>query len=169
MQQIGFIGLGIMGKPMASNLVKAGYSVKVYDHKSAPIHALVELGAVAGESLGDTAAFADVIITMLPNSPHVKEAVLGKDGILEAAKPGTVLDAKMPLVLDRNFNPGFKINLHIKDIGNVLDTSHEIGAPLPLTSAVMEMMQAMKVAGSGDEDHCSLVKYYENLAKVEVK
>jgi 2-hydroxy-3-oxopropionate reductase len=81
----------------------------------------------------------------------------------------TVLDAKAPLVLDRKFNPGFRINLHIKDLANVLETSHEIGVSLPLTAAVMEMMQALKVDGMGDLDHGSLVRYYEKLAHVEVK
>jgi 2-hydroxy-3-oxopropionate reductase len=81
----------------------------------------------------------------------------------------TVLDAKTPLVLDRKFDPGFRINLHIKDLGNVLETSHEIGVPLPLTAAVMEMMQAMKVDGLGDLDHGALVRHYEKLAQIEVK
>ena len=78
-------------------------------------------------------------------------------------------DAKAPLVLDRRFNPGFRIALHIKDLGNVLETSHEIGVPLPLTAAVMEIMQAMKVDGMGELDHGALVRHYENLARVEVK
>ncbi len=81
----------------------------------------------------------------------------------------TVLDAKAPLVMDRKFNPGFRINLHIKDLSNALDTSHEIGVPLPLTSAVMEILQALKVDGLGENDHGSIVRYYEKLAKVEVR
>lgn len=81
----------------------------------------------------------------------------------------TVLDAKAPLVMDRNFDPGFRINLHIKDLSNVLETSHEVGEPLPLTAAVMEMMQALKMDGMGDCDHGSLIRYYEKMAKVEVK
>jgi len=72
-------------------------------------------------------------------------------------------------MMDRKFNPGFRINLHIKDLNNVLETSHELGVPLPMTAAVMEMMQALKVDGMGDGDHCSLVKYYEKMAKTEVK
>ena len=68
--------------------------------------------------------------------------------------------------MERKFNPGFRINLHIKDLGNVLETSHEIGVPLPLTAAVME---ALKVEGLGDHDHGALVRYYEKLANVEVK
>jgi 2-hydroxy-3-oxopropionate reductase len=81
----------------------------------------------------------------------------------------TVLDAKAPLVMDRKFAPGFRINLHIKDLANVLDTSHELGVALPLTAAVMEMMQALKTDGLGEADHCSLVQYYEKMAKVEVR
>jgi 2-hydroxy-3-oxopropionate reductase len=81
----------------------------------------------------------------------------------------TVLDAKAPLVMDRKFSPGFRINLHIKDLANALETSHEIGVPLPLTAAVMEMLQALKIAGMGEWDHCSLVRYYENMAGVEVR
>jgi len=74
----------------------------------------------------------------------------------------------VPLVLDRKFQPGFRINLHIKDLANALETSHELGVPLPLTASVMEMMQALKVDGQGGEDHCSLVRYYEKMAQVEV-
>ena len=81
----------------------------------------------------------------------------------------TVLDAKAPLVMDRKFKPGFRINLHIKDLDNALDTSHELGVPLPLTASVLEMMQALKVDDLGEADHGALVRFYENLAKVEVK
>ena len=80
----------------------------------------------------------------------------------------TVLDAKSNMVMDRNFKPGFRIDLHIKDLWNVLDTAHGVGAPLPLTAAVMEMMQAIKLDGCGTEDHSSLVKYYEKLANAQV-
>ena len=93
--------------------------------------------------------------------------------VYEAIRGGlagsTVLDAKAPLVMDRKFDPGFRINLHIKDLSNVLETSHEIGVPLPLTASVMEMMQAIKVDGMGELDHGGLVQYYEKLAHVEVK
>jgi 2-hydroxy-3-oxopropionate reductase len=81
----------------------------------------------------------------------------------------TVLDAKAPLVLDRKFAPGFRVNLHIKDLANVLETSHQLGVPLPLTASVMEMMQAIKADGQGDLDHGSLVRYYEKMAQVEVR
>ncbi|WP_028535133.1 2-hydroxy-3-oxopropionate reductase [Paludibacterium yongneupense] len=293
MQKIGFIGLGIMGKPMSKNLLKAGYPLVVLDRNPNSVAELAALGAEVGATPADVAARCDVIITMLPNSPQVKEVVLGEHGLLEGARAGTVLvdmssiaplvsrelaaalaqkgvemldapvsggepkaidgslsvmvggksdvfeacfpvmkamagsvvragdigagnitklanqvivalniaamsealvlaskagvepelvfeairgglagstvlNAKAPLVMDRKFDPGFRINLHIKDLGNALDTAHEIGAPLPLTAAVMEMMQALKVDDLGEADHCALIRYYEKLAKTEV-
>ncbi len=294
MKKIGFIGLGIMGKPMAKNLLKAGYSLTVYDIIPEKIDDVVEAGAKAGSSSKEVAEKSEAIITMLPNSPDVKEAVLGKNGVLEGAKPGTilidmssiaplaskevaekakekgvtvldapvsggepkaiegtlaimvggpqetfdevedilsvmgasvtrvgeigsgnmtklanqiivalniaamseamvlaakagvnaekvfqairgglagsaVLDAKMPLVLKGNFKPGFRIELHIKDLANALDTAHEVGVPVPLSGAVMEVMQALKVDGKGADDHGGIIQFYEKLAKVEVR
>jgi 2-hydroxy-3-oxopropionate reductase len=290
----GFIGLGIMGKPMAKNLLKAGYRLVVFDTNDAPMKELAAAGAETASSSKEVAERCDVIVTMLPNSPHVRAVVSGPKGIIEGAGPGktvidmssiaplasreiasvlaekgvemldapvsggepkaidgtlsvmvggkkdvfercypvmksmaasvvrvgdtgagnvaklanqivvalniaamsealvfaakagvqpdlvyqairgglagsTVLDAKAPLVMDRKFSPGFRINLHIKDLGNVLETSREIGVPLPLTATVMEMMQALKVDGLGDADHCSLVRHYEKMAHIEVK
>ena len=78
MQKIGFIGLGIMGKPMAKNLLKAGYKLVVYDINKQPVKELVEAGAEEGLSSKDVAERTDIIITMLPNSPHVKEVILGR-------------------------------------------------------------------------------------------
>lgn len=291
--KIGFIGLGIMGRPMAKNLIKAGYSLVVYD-KFAPADDLVALGAAAGKSGRDVAAQSDVIVTMLPNSPHVREAVLGADGIAEGARPGTILvdmssiapavsqelcealaakqvvlldapvsggepkaidgtlaimvggdaaafatvkpvlekmgssvvhvggigagnvtklanqivvalniaavseafvlatkagvspqavfdaikgglagstvmNAKVPMILDGNFKPGFRIELHIKDLQNALDTAHALGVPVPLTANVMETLQALKVDGFDKNDHSAIVRHYEKLAKVEVR
>lgn len=294
MKKIGFIGLGIMGKPMSKNLLKAGYELTVMDRNTAVLEEVQAAGAKVADTPKAVAEQVDVVITMLPNSPHVKEVVLGENGVIEGAKKGTVLidmssispivsreifaeldkkgvemldapvsggepkaidgtlsvmvggkkevfdacfdimkamagsvvftgdvgagnitklanqvivalniaamseafvlaskagvepelvyqairgglagstvlDAKAPMVLDRNFNPGFRINLHIKDLGNALDTAHELGAPLPLTAAVMEMMQALRVDDLGNADHSALVQYYEKLAKIEVK
>ncbi|MCY9670150.1 2-hydroxy-3-oxopropionate reductase [Paenibacillus alginolyticus] len=290
--KVGFIGLGIMGKPMSRNLLKAGYELVVLDTSKSGSE-LAAAGAKTASTPKALAEEVDVIITMLPNSPQVNEVVLGPNGVIEGAKTGTividmssiapltsqeiarklaekgiemldapvsggepkaiegtlsvmvggkkevfdqcydvlkamaasvirtgdigagnvtklanqivvainiaamseafvlaskvgvqpelvyqairgglagstVLDAKAPLVMDRNFDPGFRINLHIKDLSNVLETSHEVGVPLPLTAAVMEMMQALKVDGMGDCDHGSLIRYYEKMAKVEV-
>jgi 2-hydroxy-3-oxopropionate reductase len=277
MSTIGFIGLGIMGLPMSKNLLKAGHKLVVCDINKAAVEELKSAGAEVGTSAKDVASKANIIITMLPNSPQVKAVVLGKDGVIEGAHKGalvvdmssiaplvsrevaetlaekgirmldapvsggqpkaidgtlsimvggaqadfdemlpifksmgssavltgaigagnvtklanqiivavniagvseairgglagsTVLDAKAPLMLDRKFNPGFRINLHIKDMANVLETSHSVGVPLPLSAAVMEIMQALKVDGMGDCDHGAIVRFYEKLAQIEVK
>ncbi|MGN6369501.1 MAG: 2-hydroxy-3-oxopropionate reductase [Phycisphaerae bacterium] len=291
--KIGFIGLGIMGKPMARNLLKANHAVVVLSTNKAAAE-LVTVGATSAGTPREVAAQSEMVITMLPNSPQVKDVLLGKDGVIEGARPGTVvvdmssiaplvaqecakklaekqiemldapvsggepkaiegtlavmvggkqeifdkafpvlkamaasvvrtgdigagnvtklanqvivalniaamseayvlaakagvnpelvfnaikgglagstvLNAKSPLIFDRNFKPGFRIKLHVKDLQNILDTSHEIGVPLPLTAAVMEMMQALKVDGEGESDHAALVKFYEKLSHVEVK
>ena len=252
--KVGFIGLGIMGKPMSKNLLKAGYSLVVSDRNPEAIADVIAAGAETATTPKAIAEQCEVIITMLPNSPHVKEVALGENGIIEGAKPGTVvidmssiaplasreisealkakgidmldapvsgdigagnvtklanqvivalniaamsealtlatkagvnpdlvyqairgglagstvLDAKAPMVMDRNFKPGFRIDLHIKDLANALDTSHGVGAQLPLTAAVMEMMQALRADGLGTADHSALACYYEKLAKVEV-
>ena len=89
--KIGFVGLGIMGKPMAKNLLKAGYELVVYDIVAAPLEEVVKAGAKAASSPKDVAAQGDVIVTMLPNSPHVKEAVLGKNGVIEGARKGSIV------------------------------------------------------------------------------
>ncbi|GAB6152533.1 2-hydroxy-3-oxopropionate reductase [Desulfosporosinus burensis] len=293
MSKIGFIGLGIMGKPMSRNLLKAGYEVVVYNRSSKAIQELVEAGAKAGTSPKDVAEQCEIIITMLPNSPQVREVILEPNGVLEGIHPGsividmssiapivsreiaevlagksvrfldapvsggepkaiegtlsimvggmladfeecypifqamgssallcgdvgagnvtklanqiivavniaavsealvlatkagvnpeavykairgglagsTVLDAKAPLMIERRFDPGFRIGLHIKDLNNVLETGHEIGSPLPLTASVMEMMQVLKAQGLEQADHGALVQYYEKLAQSEV-
>lgn len=291
--KIGFIGLGIMGKPMSKNLLKAGYQLVVLDYNQEATQELVKAGATGADTPKSVAEQSDIIITMLPNSPQVKQVVLGENGIIEGARAGsividmssiaplasreisqalaekqvamldapvsggepkaidatlsvmvggdkavfekcyelmktmagsvvhtgdigagnvtklanqvivalniaamsealvlatkagvdpdlvfqairgglagsTVLEAKAPMVMDRNFKPGFRIDLHIKDLANALDTSHSVGAQLPLTSLVMEMMQALKADGHGQSDHCAIARYYESLAKVEV-
>jgi 2-hydroxy-3-oxopropionate reductase len=293
-KNIGFIGLGIMGKPMAKNLLKAGYNLLVYDVNPAPVAELVQAGAKAASGSAAVAAASEAVITMLPNSPDVKAAVLGAGGVLEGAKPGlividmssiaplaaqevaaacqakgvkmidapvsggepkaidgslsimvggdkavfdcaadllkamgksvvhvgavgagnttklanqiivglniiamsealvlaakagvdpkavyqairgglagsTVLDAKAPLVFDRKFNPGFRIELHLKDLLNALQTAHETGTPTPFTAMAAEVMSAMKTAGKGGLDHGGLVQYFEGLAGAEVR
>jgi 2-hydroxy-3-oxopropionate reductase len=87
---IGFIGLGIMGKPMASNLIKAGYPLVVHNRSRATVDALVSEGAKAGTSPKDVASRSDVVITMLPDSPDVEEVVLGTDGIAAGIKAGAI-------------------------------------------------------------------------------
>jgi len=291
--KVGFIGLGIMGRPMAKNLIKAGYSLVVYD-KVAPLDDVVAMGAEAGTSSKDVASKSDIVITMLPNSPHVRAAVMGEDGVLDGAKPGTILidtssiapaasqeicaaakekgvvmldapvsggepkaidgslafmvggdaeafekvkailevmggsvvlvgdigagnvtklanqiivalniaavseaftlstkagvspvavfdaikgglagstvmNAKIPMILDGNFKPGFRIELHIKDLQNALDTAHELNVSVPLSAGAMEILQALKMDGEGASDHSAIARYYEKLAKVEIR
>ena len=90
-QKIGFVGLGIMGIPMCRNLVKAGYELTVYDIRTEAVREAEAFGAKAAVNPGDAAKGNPVVITMLPNSPHVKTAVLGENGILEGTEPGAIL------------------------------------------------------------------------------
>lgn len=292
--KVGFIGLGIMGKPMAKNLVKAGYELVVFDFNKDSVEELVSCGAAAAANGKEVAAQAEVVITMVPNSPHVRAAVLGENGVAEGAKPGTVvidmssidpteskaigaelekfgidmldapvsggepkaidgtlsvmvggkkelfdkyydmlmvmagsvvyvgglgsgnvaklanqivvavniaavsealtfakkagtdpelvyqairgglagstvMDAKAPMMLGRNFKPGFRIELHIKDLNNALNAAHAISSPVPLTGQLMEIMQGLKADGFEKEDHSSIVKYYEKIANTTVE
>jgi hypothetical protein len=89
--KIGFIGLGIMGKPMAKNLLKAGHEVVCFDIVRECVESVVAAGGKAAPSAKAVAEQCTTIITMLPNSPHVKEAVMGPGGVLEGAKAGTIL------------------------------------------------------------------------------
>ena len=90
-QVIGFIGLGIMGRPMARNLLKAGYSLVVHSRSRGPVDEIVKAGATAAASSKDVAAQCDVLITMLPNSPEVEQVVLGAGGVIEGARRGMIL------------------------------------------------------------------------------
>ncbi|MBA7698118.1 2-hydroxy-3-oxopropionate reductase [subsurface metagenome] len=266
----------------------------VYDINKEPVKEVVSAGAMEGNSPRHIGENSDVIITMLPNTPQVKEVITGKNGILEGAKTGsiivdmssiapmaaikiyeiasakgvdmldapvsggepkaidgtlsimvggkqevldkvknilmtmgasailiggigsgniaklanqimvalhlaamseamvfaekagvdaekvfhairgglagsTVLDAKLPLILERNFKPGGPIKMHTKDLLNVRDTAFEIDAPIPLTTQVLEMMKALKVDGKQGDDHGGIIQYWEKLAQVEVR
>ncbi|WP_326521340.1 2-hydroxy-3-oxopropionate reductase [Faecalispora anaeroviscerum] len=286
--KIGFIGLGIMGKPMVKNLLKAGHEILAFDIIQSNVEDVVAAGAKAAHSPAEVARECGLIITMLPNSPHVKTVVMGENGVLEGAKEGTILidmssiapqasqeiekacaekgvkmldapvsggepkavdgslsimvggdkelfesvkqilltmgssavfcgkigagnttklanqvivaaniaalsealmlakksgvdpnlvfdaikgglagstvmNAKAPMMLSGNYKPGFKIDLHIKDLNNAIETGHNVGSPLPLTMAVMEMMVNLRADGLGQEDHSAISKYYEKL------
>ena len=89
--KIGFIGLGIMGKPMSKNLLKAGHELVVCDVVKAAVDEVTAAGAEAAATPKDVAKQVEIVITMLPNSPHVKQVVLGENGIIEGAKPGSVV------------------------------------------------------------------------------
>lgn len=292
--KIGFIGVGIMGKPMAKNLIDVGYELVVHDINRDAVNEMVDYGAKAANSPKEVAKRTEIIITMLPNSPQVKEVALGDEGLIEGVKEGhiyidmssieplvaqevakkleekgancldapvsggqpgaiegtlaimvggpeevfeqcreilgvmgknvvrvgdigsgqttklvnqivvainiaamsealilgkkagvdphniykairgglagsNVMDAKAPLVMNREFEPGFKIDLHIKDLANVLRTSHQLNVPLPLTSLVMEMMQALRLDDHGGLDHGALALFYEKMANIKIE
>lgn len=90
-KKIGFIGMGVMGKPMAKNLVKNGYSLVVFDVKPEPVAELVALGQESAESPAEVAKRSDIIITMLPNTPHVISVISGPNGVLEGVTPGKII------------------------------------------------------------------------------
>jgi 2-hydroxy-3-oxopropionate reductase len=294
MKKAGFIGLGIMGKPMAINLVKAGIPLMVLDLNKEAVRELVDLGAVAANSPKDIGENCDVIFTILPNGKIVENVVLGTNGIVEGIKSGTViidmssvspvetevlnkklieiecfildapvsggepkaitgelafmvggeqeafdkvvpyfdimgssallvgksgcgstvklanqiivnlniaamseglvlaakagvdpeklfhaikgglagsavLNAKVPLIVERNFVAGGRIDINMKDMTNVMATAHALDVPLPLSSNLLEIMHALNADGKGTDDHGGIVQYFEKLAGVEVK
>ena len=149
---------------------------KYYDIMKAMAGSVVRTGEIGA---GNATKLANQIIVAI-NIAAVSEALtlaakvgVSPELVYQAIRGGlagsTVLDAKAPMIMERNFKPGIRINLHIKDLKNVLDTSHEVGVSLPLTAGVMEIMQALKADGHEAEDHSSIVKYYEKLANIEVK
>jgi 2-hydroxy-3-oxopropionate reductase len=293
MVKIGFIGLGVMGKPMAKNLLKAGHQLVVYDIVKEKVDDLVQAGAEPAENCRDAAGRGDIIILMLPDSPEVEAVMLGEEGVLEGARPDSViidmssisplvdialekkateknlkmldapvsggepgavagtlaimvggdastfeevkgilqimgksvvrvgeigagqftklanqilvavhlqamsealvfakkagldvqkvydavkgglagsnvLDAKVPLVLKRNYKPGFRIKLHIKDLKNALIAGRELGIPLPATALAQAFFEACDAAGRGNLDHGALITVTEELAKAQV-
>ena len=288
-QVIGFIGLGIMGRPMARNLLKAGYSLVVHSRSRGAVDEIVGAGAKAGTSARDVAAQSDLLITMLPNSPDVELVALGRDGIIEGARPGLIfvdmstispivsqtvgqalaaksvkmldapvsggergaidgalsimvggeksvfdavlpifqamgktithlgplgfggftklanqiivavnltalaealtlakkagldreltltalagglagskcLDQKKPNYLAGTYTPGFKIDLHFKDLGLIMESARALGVPLPATAVVQELFNALRVKGRGGLDHSGVITLLEDLA-----
>ena len=88
---IGFIGLGVMGRPMTKNLIKAGYKLAVYDISPAAVKEVTAAGATSRSSAKEVAKESDIVITMLPDGPEVEQAILGHGGVLEGARPGTAI------------------------------------------------------------------------------
>lgn len=295
MDKIGFIGLGIMGRPMAKNLIKAGYAVVVCDVNQQAVEELRACGAESAATPAETAEKAGTfIVTMLPNSPQVREVTAGENGLLkgiragqivvdmssispiasreldallrekgaemldapvsggqEKAEQGTLaimvggsaaafekarpilekmgatvtlvgesgagqitklvnqmivginisavaegmafakkagveprrvfeairkglagsqcLEDKAPRMFEGRYDPGFRINLHIKDLWNVLETSRAVSCSVPLSGQVIEMMIALANEGHETKDHGSLGLYYEKLNNVTLK
>ncbi|HJD21175.1 MAG TPA: 2-hydroxy-3-oxopropionate reductase [Candidatus Gemmiger faecigallinarum] len=290
--KIGLIGLGIMGKPMAKNLLKAGYQLAVNDRNEASVAEVVAAGAAAATQ-AEIGGTCDVVLTMLPNSPQVREVMLGEDGVAAHMRPGsvfidmssinpvaskeiaavleakgidmldapvsggepkavdgtlsfmvggkqevfdkfkdllgamgasvvrcgevgagnttklanqiivacniqalaealtlaqkagvdpqlvfeairgglagsTVMNAKAPMMIAGDEKPGFKIDLHIKDLNNALDCAHAVGAPVPMTAGVQEVLQWLHSQGEGQHDHSCIAHYYEKLADIQI-
>jgi 2-hydroxy-3-oxopropionate reductase len=128
---------------------------------------------------GNTTKLANQIIVAL-NIAAVSEAftLAAKAGVdpelvFQAIKGGlagsTVMNAKAPMILNGSFDPGFRIDLHIKDLNNALETGHAIGAPLPLTANVMEMLQVLRSDGHGSDDHSAIALYYEKLSDTSLR
>ncbi len=293
-ERIGVIGLGIMGKPMARNLMAAGHEVTVYDLFPEPVEELVTDGANLGTSPADVASKSDVTVVMVQNSPQSMTVALGENGIIEAADKGqlvvdmssiaplvsqqigkeladagidfldapvsggepgavagtlaimvggtqaafdraapifdatgasavlcgevgaggftklanqicvaaninalaealvltskaglnpetvfnaikgglagsNVMNAKAPMMFERNFQAGFRIELHLKDINNAMDTAQQMGVPLQMSAQLQQVLQALYNEGNGTDDHAGILKYVEAMAKVEVK
>ncbi|MBW1700288.1 MAG: 2-hydroxy-3-oxopropionate reductase [Deltaproteobacteria bacterium] len=293
-ETLGFIGLGIMGRPMAKNLMKAGYGLVVLDVNPAPVEELVGMGATAAKTPAEVASQVKKIITMLPDGPDVEKVVTGENGIIEAAtsetilidmssisptvtqkvvaalkekgaraldapvsggEPGAikgelaimvggpedlfnevkpifevlgksavlvgdtaagqttkltnqilvgihiqamgeafllackagydpirvyeaikgglagsnVLNAKIPLVTERNFKPGFKMRLHQKDLKNALEAASALGLKLPVTDMVKGFVDSLVSKGKGDDDHGGLIQELEALNNAEIR
>ena len=149
---------------------------EVYDILMSMGASAVHCGTIGA---GNTTKLANQVIVAL-NIAAVSEAFMlstkaGVDPmkVFDAIKGGlagsTVMNAKIPMITEGNFKPGFKIDLHIKDLNNALETGHSVGAPLPLTASVMEMLQNLHADGFGDNDHSGIAKYYEKLAGIEIR
>ncbi len=286
---VGIIGLGIMGGPMATNLIAAGHPVIGYDAQTAALERFTAAGGKAADSVAAATADADVVITMLPDSPHVEEVVLGAGGVLEHAKPGLllidmstirpdtsvkvaeqatargvrvldapvsggekgavdgvlsimvggdaevfaaalpvlevlgktivhvgpagagqtvkaanqlvvggtyalvaeaivlleasgvdaargldvlagglagsrILELKRESMVSRQFAPGFRIDLHHKDMGIALAAAREAGVALPVTGVIAQLIAAARAQGFGSLDHSVLLKVLENVS-----
>jgi 2-hydroxy-3-oxopropionate reductase len=137
--------------------------------------AVVHVGEIGAGSIAKLANQVVVAVNIAAVSEALvlaQKAGVAPEAVLDAISGGmagsTVLEVKAPMMLERNFKPGFRINLHMKDLVNALDTSHEVGVPLPLTAAVMEMFTALRADGHEREDHSGLVQHYEALAQTRL-
>ena len=149
---------------------------KYYDLLMAMAGSVVYVGELGS---GNVAKLANQVIVAL-NIAAVSEALTlavkndaDPELVYKAIRGGlagsTVLDAKAPMMMAHNFKPGFRIELHIKDLNNALNAGHAVNAALPLTSQVMEIMQSLKADGNEKDDHSAIVKYYEKISDTSVE
>src|SRR5438067_1349501 len=170
-QVIGFIGLGIMGRPMARNLLKAGHSLVVHNRSQGPVDEIVKAGAKPGASPRDVAdqIIVAVNLTALAEALTLaKKAGLDRELTLTALAGGLAgskcLEQKKPNYLANAYKPGFKIDLHFKDLGLIMESARALGVPLPATAVVQELFNAMRVKGRGGLDHSGIITLLEDLA-----
>jgi 2-hydroxy-3-oxopropionate reductase len=171
------------GEPKAIDgtlAIMAGGDQKTFDAVKPILEKMGSSVTLVGDmGSGNVTKLANQIVVAL-NIAAVSEAFVlavkaGVDPakVFDAIKGGlagsTVMNAKVPMILEGNFKPGFRVELHIKDLQNALDTAHDLNVPVPLTAAVMETLQALKVDGLAANDHSAIVRYYEKLAKTEVR
>lgn len=132
-----------------------------------------EIGAGQITKLANNMIVAINIAAMSEALVFATKAGVDPDKVYKAIRGGSagssVLDNKFPKMLNRDFNPGFKVKLHIKDLKNALEAGHDVGSPLPLTSDVMEIMQALRVDGFELDDHSSIVRFYEKLSNIQIR
>lgn len=182
--QVEFIDAPVSGgEPKAIDgtlAIMAGGEEAIFEQVKDVLLAMgTEVVLVGTNGSGTTAKLANQIIVNL-NIAAMSEALVlaAKSGIAidkmyEAIRGGlagsAVLDAKVPLILERNFEPGGRIDINLKDLTNVMETAHDIGVPLPLSSQLLEIFHALKADGKSGLDHGGIVQYYEKMAHVEVK
>lgn len=132
-----------------------------------------ELGSGNVAKLANQIVVAVNIAAVAEALTFAKKAGTDPELVYQAIRGGlagsTVMDAKAPMMLAGNFKPGFRVELHIKDLTNALNAAHAISAPVPLSGQLMEIMQSVKADGCDKEDHSSIVRFYEKLSNVTVK
>ncbi len=176
-QRIGFIGLGIMGKPMARNLLKAGYSLTVYSRKPEAVEAMITEGAQGAQSPREVGECADVVITMVTDTPDVQQVVLGSEGVLGGLQPGsTIIDmsAISPTVTREIATTTQSKGVHFLDApvsggegGAIAGTlSIMVGGEASVFDACLPMFQAMgkNIIHVGPSGSGQLVKLCNQIA-----
>ena len=131
-----------------------------------------ELGAGNTTKLANQIIVACNIQAVSESFILAKKAGVDPERVFEAIKGGlagsTVMNAKVPMMIEDNVEPGFRVDLHIKDLNNALECAHSVGAPVPMTAQVQEIMQYLHNNGDGSSDHSAIIHYYEKLADTKL-
>jgi 2-hydroxy-3-oxopropionate reductase len=159
--RIGFIGVGIMGSPMAANLVRAGHQVTGHDHKQSAMDRLAAAGGKGAPTVADAVRGAEVVVTMLPDSPHVEEVALGPFGIIktiEAAGTSGVLHIDFSTIRPETSRELARAG------GQVVAAARDADVSLPMTGLVAQLIAAARARGFGAEDHSALLRVIEGIS-----